>query len=94
MRLTLHLSHFEPTSVMPFKLPLRPAAAAAKHLRLQSTAAPSTTQLNWPEYLKLRKSVRRAGLLASIPTTALGFSLSASQFGNIEADPTAVRIAL
>lgn len=45
-------------------------------------------EVDWPTYLALRKSRRRYGLLASIPTTALGFTLGVSYFATIEAEPT------
>lgn len=53
-----------------------------------STAPPPPNQLNWPTYLALRRSQRRYGLLASIPTTFAGFTLGAGHFASIEAEPT------
>jgi hypothetical protein len=100
-------------SLRPVMRPsLRSAAlrrTARPTARCQSTQTPAP-ELDWPTYLRLRKSARRAGLIASIPTTALGslplrttrrsyavgtgLGLSASQFGNVEADPTATILGL
>lgn len=58
----------------------------------QSSQNPPTeltpVTLDWPTYLSLRRSQRRYGLLASIPTTFAGFFLGATYFATIEAEPT------
>ncbi|BGP14163.1 TIM23 complex component [Rhodosporidiobolus nylandii] len=41
-------------------------------------------KLDWPTYLALRKSQRLYGLIASIPTTLIGFSAGAGYFVRIE----------
>ncbi|GAA5971666.1 hypothetical protein JCM11641_000679 [Rhodosporidiobolus odoratus] len=67
-----------------------------------SPSSPSTSQatatalaeaaegrkIDWPTYLALRKSQRLYGLIASIPTTFIGFSAGAGYFATIESDPT------
>lgn len=68
-----------------------PARRPLSH-RLASTSAPppppaptaaeqhAARQLDWPTYLSLRKSQRVYGLVASIPTTLIGFSAGAGYF--------------
>ncbi|GAA5882419.1 hypothetical protein JCM3774_001834 [Rhodotorula dairenensis] len=53
-----------------------------------SSSGQAHQQLDWPTYLALRRSQRLYGLVASIPTTALGFSAGAGYFATIESDPT------
>ncbi|KAM0792593.1 hypothetical protein ACM66B_005254 [Microbotryomycetes sp. NB124-2] len=55
----------------------------------QSNApASGASKLDWPTFFNLRRSQRRVGLVTSIPTTFLGFSLGANYFATKEADPT------
>ncbi|BGO89859.1 hypothetical protein NBRC10512_005629 [Rhodotorula toruloides] len=74
-----------------------PARRPLSH-RLASSSAPpppaptaaeqhAARQLDWPTYLSLRKSQRVYGLVASIPTTLIGFSAGAGYFATIESDP-------
>ncbi|GAA5854767.1 hypothetical protein JCM9279_000938 [Rhodotorula babjevae] len=55
---------------------------------LTATEQHAAAQLDWPTYLALRRSQRLWGLIASIPTTLIGFSAGAGYFATIEADPT------
>lgn len=73
----------------------RPAAADADSA-LNSTSgmggspsSPSSlsSAVTWPEYLRLRQAQRRAGIIASVPTTALGAVIGGSYFGTIEVWP-------
>ncbi|GAA5973343.1 hypothetical protein JCM8115_006279 [Rhodotorula mucilaginosa] len=71
----------------------QPAAGAGRHSAAARRFASSSSsgaekQLDWPTYLALRRSQRLYGLVASIPTTALGFSAGAGYFATIESDPT------
>ncbi|BGP38231.1 TIM23 complex component [Rhodotorula kratochvilovae] len=77
----------------------RPSSSSAPSRRLASNTATRTApltveeataarQLDWPTYLALRRSQRLYGLIASIPTTLIGFSAGAGYFATIEADPT------
>lgn len=68
---------------------VRSTAPATARRRFASSAAPRTSagqpqnaaqQLDWPTYLALRKSQRTYGLVASIPTTAIGFTAGAGYF--------------
>ncbi|KAL8284192.1 hypothetical protein RQP46_004941 [Phenoliferia psychrophenolica] len=57
--------------------------------RLAPTPSPTTSpnqDLDWSTYLQLRRSKRRYGLLASIPTTFAGFSVGAGYFATLEAE--------
>ncbi|GAA5910288.1 hypothetical protein JCM6882_003240 [Rhodosporidiobolus microsporus] len=71
------------------------AAAAAAHAAEPTTqealaAAAEATEarkIDWPTYLALRKSQRLYGLIASIPTTFIGFSVGAGYFATLESDP-------
>lgn len=79
-----------PTVTMSSALRLaRPRLAPTRlpHSSPLSTRPPAP-QLDWPTYLALRRSQRRYGLLASIPTTFAGFTLGAGHFASIEAEPT------
>lgn len=63
----------------------QPAAGAGRHSAAARRFASSSSsgaekQLDWPTYLALRRSQRLYGLVASIPTTALGFSAGAGYF--------------
>ncbi|GAA5931619.1 Pam17p [Sporobolomyces koalae] len=51
-------------------------------------------QIDWPTYLSLRKSQRVYGLVASVPTTLIGFFGGASYFATIESDPTELILGL
>ncbi|TNY21760.1 Presequence translocated-associated motor subunit PAM17 [Rhodotorula diobovata] len=74
---------------------LNPASRRLASNIPRNTTAPLTAQessaaqqLDWPTYLALRRSQRLWGLIASIPTTLIGFSAGAGYFATIEADPT------
>ncbi|KAK4696582.1 hypothetical protein P7C70_g8355, partial [Phenoliferia sp. Uapishka_3] len=56
--------------------------------RLSPTPKSAASDLDWSTYLKLRRSKRLYGLLASIPTTFAGFSVGAGYFATLEAEPT------
>ncbi|GAA6011610.1 hypothetical protein JCM11491_004704 [Sporobolomyces phaffii] len=51
-------------------------------------------RIDWPTYLSLRKSQRLYGLVASVPTTLLGFFGGASYFATIESDPTELLLGI
>ncbi|GAA5822918.1 hypothetical protein JCM5353_007897 [Sporobolomyces roseus] len=55
---------------------------------LSPTEIALAKQIDWASYLSLRKSQRVYGLIASIPTTAIGFFGGASYFATLEMDPT------
>lgn len=57
-------------------------------------STPAASTLTWPNYLSLRRSQRRFGLVASIPTTFGGFMVGASYFATIEAEPTSTIMGL
>ncbi|GAA5904092.1 Pam17p [Sporobolomyces salmoneus] len=61
---------------------------------LSATEQSLAKQLDWPTYLSLRKSQRLYGLVASVPTTLLGFFGGASYFATIESDPTELILGL
>ncbi|GAA5837052.1 hypothetical protein JCM11251_004485 [Rhodosporidiobolus azoricus] len=48
--------------------------------------ATEARKIDWPTYLALRKSQRLYGLIASIPTTFVGFSVGAGYFATLEAE--------
>ncbi|GAA5860726.1 hypothetical protein JCM8547_005515 [Rhodosporidiobolus lusitaniae] len=64
------------------------AASAQPTVAEAERHAIEANKLTWPEYLRLRKSQRTYGLIASIPTTFIGFSTGAGYFATIETDPT------
>ncbi|GAA5992463.1 hypothetical protein JCM10908_000828 [Rhodotorula pacifica] len=64
------------------------ASASASSATTAAAEAAAHKQLDWPTYLALRRSQRLYGLVASIPTTAIGFSAGAGYFATIESDPT------
>ncbi|KAK4058624.1 TIM23 complex component [Microbotryomycetes sp. JL221] len=91
------MSARRPTTMLSSRItsqiaPRRRFNASALPRRAASTsneaAAHGTPKLDWPTYFDLRKSQRRVGLVTSIPTTFLGFSLGANYFATKEADPT------
>jgi hypothetical protein len=53
-----------------------------------STAPPNNDRLPWDEFLRLRRQRRVTGVLASIPTSAVGIYTGLSYFGLGEIDPT------
>ncbi|BGP54122.1 hypothetical protein JCM8202_003122 [Rhodotorula sphaerocarpa] len=74
---------------------VRSTAPATARRCFASSAAPRTSagqpqnaaqQLDWPTYLALRKSQRTYGLVASIPTTAIGFTAGAGYFATLESE--------
>ncbi|GAA5926830.1 hypothetical protein JCM10213_002461 [Rhodosporidiobolus nylandii] len=65
-----------------------PAPSTAEALRTAQAEMAEAKKLDWPTYLALRKSQRLYGLIASIPTTLIGFSAGAGYFATIESDPT------
>jgi len=52
-----------------------------------STSPPNSDRLTWDEFLRLRKQRRITGVLASIPTSALGVYTGLNYFGLGEIDP-------
>ncbi|GAA6051513.1 hypothetical protein JCM3770_000391 [Rhodotorula araucariae] len=75
----------------PTSTPRRLASTAVpknKSAPLTAAEVSAASQLDWPTYLALRRSQRLWGLVASIPTTLIGFSAGAGYFATIEADPT------
>lgn len=52
-----------------------------------STSEPNNDRLTWDEFLRLRKQRRITGVLASIPTAAVGIYTGLSTFGLGEIDP-------
>ncbi|GAA5853876.1 hypothetical protein JCM3766R1_006056 [Sporobolomyces carnicolor] len=65
--------------------PVSPLSASEVHF---------AKQVDWPTYLSLRKSQRIYGLVASVPTTLIGFFGGASYFATIESDPTELILGL
>ncbi|EPY51002.1 TIM23 translocase complex-associated motor subunit Pam17 [Schizosaccharomyces cryophilus OY26] len=55
---------------------------------------PKTPTLNWPTFLKLRKSRRRFETFTSIPTAALGLGVGSSYFMTRAVDPTVTMMGL
>ncbi|GJN88310.1 hypothetical protein Rhopal_001275-T1 [Rhodotorula paludigena] len=78
-----------PSSSSSLSLPRRLASSEAKAAQ-PSTAADvaAARTLDWPSYLALRRSQRLYGLVASVPTTLIGFTAGAGYFATIESDPT------
>ncbi|POY76726.1 hypothetical protein BMF94_0318 [Rhodotorula taiwanensis] len=68
--------------------PASNASSTAAATADAAAAAAAAKQLDWPTYLSLRRSQRLYGLVASIPTTAIGFTAGAGYFATLEADPT------
>ena len=69
-------------------------ALPLKRLASTSAAPALSNELNWAQYLKLRKSKRTVGILTSIPTTLVGLSSGVNYFASIEAEPTALILGL
>ena len=70
-------------------LALRPNSLTTTSSRsFTSTAPPNNDRLTWDEFLRLRRQRRITGVLASIPTSALGIYTGLSYFGSGEIDPT------
>ncbi|GAA6060954.1 hypothetical protein JCM10212_006536 [Sporobolomyces blumeae] len=78
----------------------RPASSSSSSSATQAASTLSAAdlaaarQIDWPTYLSLRKSQRVYGLVASVPTTLLGFFGGASYFATIESDPTDLILGL
>jgi hypothetical protein len=53
-----------------------------------SSAPPNADRLTWDEFLRLRRQRRLTGVLASIPTSALGVYIGLEYFGSGDIDPT------
>ncbi|GAA6034236.1 hypothetical protein JCM8097_003800 [Rhodosporidiobolus ruineniae] len=64
------------------------SSSAANDAAQAVAEALEARKIDWPTYLSLRKSQRLYGLVASIPTTLIGFSAGATYFATIESDPT------
>lgn len=79
-------------SALPPLASLRPPPPPVSRPRRFAPRPTLTTEsagqdLDWSTYLQLRRSKRRYGLLASIPTTFAGFSIGAGYFATLESDP-------
>ena len=74
------------SSLHPVRLPASRRLASSNPLPANTSPALTATeqhaaaQLDWPTYLALRRSQRLWGLIASIPTTLIGFSAGAGYF--------------
>jgi import inner membrane translocase subunit TIM23 len=53
-----------------------------------SSAAPNSDRLTWDEFLRLRRQRRLTGLLAAVPSSALGIYIGFQYFGSEDIDPT------
>ncbi|GAA5996279.1 hypothetical protein JCM5350_005964 [Sporobolomyces pararoseus] len=70
------------------------SSSSSSSPRLSPTEQTLSKQIDWPTYLSLRKSQRLYGLIASVPTTLIGFFGGASYFATIESDPTELILGL
>ncbi|GAA5956513.1 hypothetical protein JCM21900_000597 [Sporobolomyces salmonicolor] len=73
----------------------RPYSSSSRPLaQLTPAEQEAAKSLDWPTYLSLRKSQRIYGLVASVPTTLIGFTAGAGYFATIESDPTDLILGL
>ena len=84
--MTFIVARFHPRNAMLPVVSRRAITSPRSLLRLASTST-RPNDVSWPEYLRLRQTQRRAGIIASIPTTALGAVIGGSYFGTIEVWP-------
>ncbi|EPQ25881.1 uncharacterized protein PFL1_06555 [Pseudozyma flocculosa PF-1] len=88
-------------SLAPSSVPIASTSAAAFGTTVSGAAASSPKPtppprsphhdekfLSWNQYLQLRRSRRLAGLVTTVPTTALAATAAGSYFLTLEVDPT------